>query len=1168
MTLRIQLLGEFRLWRGPSPIDPKEWKTEKAKTLLKILLTKPGRVFTADELIEYLWPEADPARAAVSLRGRVSELRHILEPDLKRGSDSRYILTERQGYSFNSHADYWLDVAEFAQHVRRAATLEQEGNYEEAIAEYQAAVELYKGDYLPEERYEDWAIAQAERWREIYLDLLSHLAECHARLGQYRRAIARCHQALGKERYRESLYRQLIVYCYLAGNQAEALRVCERCRELLIQELNTGLARETEELCQRIRQRHLPEVDQVYPTPRIERHPIPYSLGRTPFVGREEELSWLAQYLEQVQSGKGSIVLIAGEVGVGKTRLGEEFIGYARNAAKVKVLRGYCRELEIKLAYQSLVEALRSSLSESVPEAFQEVTPLWLAEVAQLVPELRERMPDLPLNPALPPEQERGRLFEGIAQFLIGLARRTPLIVFLDDLQWIDPSTCDFLHYFTPRLHTQPILLLGTYRSEEVGEGHPLTNLIREGRSSFHLIELRRLSSQEVEQLLRNLAPSLNKLFHRRIYEETEGNPFFIVSILQNLFEEGALKVDERGRWVTDIDDITLNYRELMIPPGIREAIRRRLSVLAEDERRFLKLAAIIGRELDLTLLGQVWGGEGRDEVELVERLLETNLIIEAEGRYEFSHPKITEVTYGEIGRERRRGWHRRIGEEMEELYAGRIEKYYDLLAHHFCLAEEWQKALDYLVKAGSRAKDTYANQEALGFFRRALELVEKMEAMGYGKVELWKKRFESLSNRAGVYDILGMRRKQQEDLEELFDLATKLEDDLRLSEAHRGKAAFYIALGQYRKAKEEAFKGLEIKRKIGDKRGEGIILNTIGVIYKHLGKHSTALEYLGQADEINREVGNKRAEGVGLLQKGVIHRYSGNYEKALQCLTAARELFEEIGDKKEERNTLGSIGAIHWNLGEYSDALEHFQRACEMSREIGDRKGEGIGLNDIGALYIDLGMYDRAMAYHRRALIQREEIGDRKGEGFSRYNIGITYKYLQQYDKALEQLALACEISRMIGDRLREGFNLNEIGLIHRELGNYEEALQCLDQVTELNKELENPTLEIENLAYKSSTCRDLGRMEEALDYSSRAIELLESGRSCEYPQAVYFHHAKLLLAHGLEDESARFLRKAHDEVMERADGIKDPEMRKSFLQNVQVNREIVEEWERTSTS
>ncbi|MFQ6090504.1 MAG: AAA family ATPase, partial [Candidatus Bipolaricaulia bacterium] len=689
--------------------------------------------------------------------------------------------------------------------------------------------------------------------REVYLDLLSHLADLHARLGQYRRAIARCYQALREERYRESLYRQLMLYCYLAGNQAEALRVYERCQDLLSQELGTEPAEETRELYRQIWQRRLPEADRVYPTPRIERHPIPYPLSRTPFVGREEEFARLVQYLERARLGKGSVVLIAGEAGVGKTRLASEFTGYARRTARVSILQGFCQELEIKLAYQPLIEALRGGLAELAPEALGGTTPLWLAEVAKLVPELHEKIPDLPANPALPPEQERGRLFEGIVQFLVGLARQAPLIVLLDDLQWVDPSTCDLLHYLTPRLREQPILLLGTYRREEVDEEHPLTGLIRKSRGSFQLIELSRLSFEEVEGLLTDLAPSLNEPFRRRIYEETAGNPFFIVSILQNLFEEGALKVDERGRWVTDIDDITLNYRELMISPGIREAIRRRLSVLAEDERRFLKLAAIIGRELDPALLKRAWGGEGQGEVELVERLLETNLIVEAEGRYEFSHPKISEVAYEETSGERRQEWHRRVGEVIEELYAERLDEYYIQLAHHYYHGEDWAKALEYTLLALKGAVKSHQLKEGLKLAELGLQSVERAGEEGAAEPSLWEKRFDILAHRASIFDLLGESAKQEDDISTMLRLASRLPDLKRLIQAHQWRAEWYHAAGEYHQEIEEAERVLELTRRLKDRRGEGTALHTIWNAYNNLGEYHQALRYYEQAYPILR---------------------------------------------------------------------------------------------------------------------------------------------------------------------------------------------------------------------------------------------------------------------------------------------------------------------------
>ena len=181
--LRINLFGEFLVRRGEELIEPKEWGRQKTRSLLKLLLTRPGRAFSRDEILEALWPGAPPEAAERSLRVAVSLLRKALEPDLERGSESRYVLSKRPGYLFDCQADCWVDAWEFEEREQRAETARKAGELEEAIREYRAALELVRGEYLAEEPYEEWATEAREEWQEGHLWVLSELSECLALRG-------------------------------------------------------------------------------------------------------------------------------------------------------------------------------------------------------------------------------------------------------------------------------------------------------------------------------------------------------------------------------------------------------------------------------------------------------------------------------------------------------------------------------------------------------------------------------------------------------------------------------------------------------------------------------------------------------------------------------------------------------------------------------------------------------------------------------------------------------------------------------------------------------------------------------------------------------------------------------------------------------------------------
>lgn len=231
-TIKIQLFGPSGVWRQDQPI--KTWKQEKTKTLLRILASVPGQVFKRDQLIDWLWPEADPQKSHETLKNRIAELRRILEPDLKRGEESQFILTQHEGYCFNSEADCFIDLREFYRQCKAGQAAERAGQYEQAEVAYEQALQYCKaGELLIEDRYEDWAAEVRRKWEEDHSELLSHLADCHARLGHYRRAIARCRQVLQKKPDHESAVRQLMLYYYASGSLSEALGAYEEAIKIL-----------------------------------------------------------------------------------------------------------------------------------------------------------------------------------------------------------------------------------------------------------------------------------------------------------------------------------------------------------------------------------------------------------------------------------------------------------------------------------------------------------------------------------------------------------------------------------------------------------------------------------------------------------------------------------------------------------------------------------------------------------------------------------------------------------------------------------------------------------------------------------------------------------------------------------------------------------------------
>ncbi len=812
--LKIKLFGEFRIWQGEDPIESEEWGRQKTRPLLKLLLTRPGRAFSRDEVMEALWPDASPEAADRSLRATVSLLRRVLEPDLKRGSDSKYILRQRPGYAFNHQADCWVDVWEFEERRKRAEAARQAGKTEEAIRDYQAGLDLVRGEFLAEDPYEEWAVEAREEWQERHLEALSKLAECLAQKGRYTEAIERCNQALALDGYREESQRRLMLYYYAAGEQALALRAYRDYATTLEEELGTAPSPELTHLKERMEARDVPGVDEMrrYPKPRRPLR-FPYSLSRTHFVGRDTEYALLAERLRETTEGRGGAVVVEGEAGVGKTRLAEEFLGYARSCG-VRVLSGRCYERELGTPLEPISEAVSPLV---------DTDELFAAEDAET-----------PGHRSQAAIYERTRAYLALTGELVRESRKADyeaLVLFVDDVQWADPATLDFLSYLARRIRDERILLLFAYRREDA----PILSgwLHRLGeRRTITALSLDRLSQQDLRQILGRMSSrgfgELSSLASF-LQTESEGNPFYAVEYLRWLIEAGIVRIDSRRR-ICALEGEVLGAGTL--PSGVRSLIEARLGGLDRKTRDLLELAAVVGRSFEFGLLGTA---ASRGEAEVFANIgpaMASRLVVETpQGEYYFSHDKLRQALYEGISGPRLRELHLRVAKALEAANGEPAE-----LAHHYLRAKEWRTALENLTRAARRAEDSYAWEAALESYARALEVAEKLP----GSEE---RRFELLAARERLLEHTGRREERTEAVRQMFGLAGILGDRTRIAETHVRRMGVLAALGDPDGAMEAAREALAIFREVGDRASEARVYREMSYVRWVSRDYTGALE-------------------------------------------------------------------------------------------------------------------------------------------------------------------------------------------------------------------------------------------------------------------------------------------------------------------------------------
>lgn len=442
---------------------------------------------------------------------------------------------------------------------------------------------------------------------------------------------------------------------------------------------------------------------------------------RTPFVAREVERAELRAALDQMLLGQGGMILIGGEPGVGKTRLVRELQREARQRGCL-TLSGHCYEMEGSPPFVPFVEYMEEA-ARLVPQAFRAALGDDAGEIAAIVPGLRRLYPDIPPALEVPPEQQRRVSFNAFLEFLQRASRKSPSVLLFDDLHWADDPTLQLLQHLAPHLATMRTLMVGTYRDVELDVKKPfaraLESLVRQRLA--RRISLRRLSAEDVEHMLTEMsgAPAPSSVV-RVVFQETEGNAFFIEEVYQHLSEEGRL-FDADGKWRDDLRADTLD-----VPESVKLVIGRRLERLGEETRKLLTAAAVIGRSFPLDLLQAIVEAGGDEVLEAVEEAERAGLLAAQPGRdarYGFVHELIRTTLVSGLSLPRRQRLHLRIADAIEQLRGGAVDAHLSALAHHLYqagAAVQVDRTARILVKAAQQAL-------ASGGFEEVLEISEHL---------------------------------------------------------------------------------------------------------------------------------------------------------------------------------------------------------------------------------------------------------------------------------------------------------------------------------------------------------------------------------------------------------------------------------------------------------
>ncbi len=778
----------------------------------------------------------------------------------------------------------------------------------------------------------------------------------------------------------------------------------------------------------------------------------------TPMVGRDRELAIMAGALQELPADRPRLVLISGDAGLGKTRLLNEFKGRAaQDRADIVILEGICYPDKVNVPYGPFAPIIKQVLDvaddEPIPVVRERIRERGRKMGEDILPYLGMVLPVGPDDRG----SDRSRYLEGkqlqqeiwrtIKNVLAGMGR--PMILIIDDFHWIDPESLAFLDFLWVSRPMLPALTVLLSRPER---DCPAWRTVQQWRDKsgvdLRAVELSPLDDASIRELLNAClaASGADELTRSQIKDRCAGNPLFLEEIIKSLIEREAIRPASaaiRDRGAIDI------------PDTLQALLTSRMDRLDPGTRDMLLASSVIGCAFDSRILEHICP---TDETVFILNLavLESAGFIRSQPMtgpsvYSFTHPLLQEAAYERLLKKQRRDLHRRIGVAAEILHADRIDEQTDFLAWHYGHGDDDRLAAAWLEKAGAKAKQNYANEEAIGYYRGLAERLKALDDPGLVLVH------ETLG------DLAVLKGDYSKALAYYQEMAVSARQNLDRARSHRKNAEVY-----YRQT-----------------------------------RYDEALKALIEAEILTR--GGSPAENLELTEidnaRSWIYHLQGDTDRAVEAGQRALARIERLTSCGLDQNVIliqskiyNNLGNIHRRRGEFEAAKSSFQTGLDLAVKIDDQRGIAVMQDNLGIIASEQGDQDQAVKYFLESKAISMRIGDIQSIAIARCNLGLAYNYLGKYDQALEEFKAYLKTSEEIGDRRCQVIAYSNQGTVHQQLAQNEAALEYFLKASRLGEEIgdkEQLTIAYFNIA---TIYRDQGDHDRSQGYFERSRSLAEA--------------------------------------------------------------------------
>lgn len=868
-------------------------------------------------------------------------------------------------------------------------------------------------------------------------------------------------------------------------------------------------------------------------------------------IDRVEELGLLRDAIDKAVSSEGGVFFLCGEAGIGKTRLARELGAYARLRG-MQVLYGRCPALfrmDGVPPYVLWKEVIKDYLETCTPEQLYRVIGFYPAEVSALVPELRQKLGAIPPSFPISPGENRDRLFEAVLQLVTNISKEAPLLVVLDDLQWTDQSSLLLMHYMARGIYNKPLLVFGAYRDTDVDELHPLTPVTTELNRDRLLrsVHLERMSFDDISEMIKRILEQddVPKEFLELVYEKTKGNPFFVEEVIKSLKEEKVL-YREHDRWT--IKEVS----KIEFPKTVKSVVKARISRLDDDCQNALTMASFIGNDFTFEALCAVTGFDEDKSLDVMEKTLKTGLvkerIVRGQDIYSFSDVIVRDVLHEEVSHLRHRKLHESVGSALEETYAKKLDEHFGELAYHFLEGGNHEKALDYFLEAGEKARSLYAFDEAISYFQHALELLEEKEDSveqradvldKLGNLQIWIGEVDdgisSLEKSTALWTQLGNTRKiarLHTSLAHMIWLV--LGDRERASRHHRlalevlekepesvELASLYEDISHmlWRFGSPEAWswakKALELAQKLDATEVIWWCYNDLATLHMKSGEDEKASEYYEQG--LKTALKNNFAGLAITIYNNLpqLYFFAGEFEKAAKMALEGSEYAKKAGSLHGLTwlNTLVAQG--YAAAGELRKSISIFEDNLALSKRIKHEPQISASFAGLGYCYFLLGEFDKSRQFLREAFDIVEKTQDYQFSALAAVFLGELFMEMEDYDEAERNL----QDSKNIYEKAGETSSLFEEVLpdlvkLYLRKGEIEKATASVEKVYDYAQKGKNRLIASYSDMLKAMLFREQKNWDESIKHFEKS---LQEYRALDAQKWYVIQLAELLYEYGL---------------------------------------------------